>query len=77
LYTAPVTTGRSMSPSMKVTTTSWPRRGMKALPQLAPATGWSTRTQVPEASEAGEFEVARNGGVREPPGPWLMRFDCS
>ncbi len=47
LYTLPETTGRSMSPPMKPTSTSWPTRGVKLAPQLAPAQASLTRTQVP------------------------------
>ena len=38
-------TGRSGSPSMKSTTTSWPMRGVKTAPHFLPAMIWATRTQ--------------------------------
>ena len=37
--------GRSGSPSMKSTITSWPMRGIWMKPQPAPAQVWETRTK--------------------------------
>src|ERR1019366_904789 len=46
LYTEPVTTGLSGSPSRNWTTTSSFRRGQKNVPHPLPAQGWATRTHV-------------------------------
>src|SRR5262245_21144092 len=45
LYSTPVTTGRSGSPSRKSTITSWPTRGRNIVPQFFPAHCCATRTQ--------------------------------
>ncbi len=60
LYTLPITTGRSMSPSRNPTSTSWPLRGSTTPPQLSPAHGVITRTQV--------HADALPGALSSPPG---------
>jgi hypothetical protein len=50
--------GRSMSPSMNCTATSEPMRGTQTAPQLAPAAGVATRTQVPLCSLPGALPVS-------------------
>jgi len=53
VYSCATTSGRSMSPSMKSTSTSVPMRGANCEPQFGPASASATRTQVPEASLPG------------------------
>jgi hypothetical protein len=50
LYSTPTITGRSISPSIKSTSTSWPMRGMNWWPQPAPALGMATRSQQEDLS---------------------------
>src|SRR3954452_14511915 len=50
LYTEPVINGRSGSPSRKLTTTSWPMRGMNTLPHCLPALPCEIRIQQEDVS---------------------------
>ncbi len=59
LKTAPMTTGWSGSPSVNLTSTSWPMRGSHCQPMPWPAWRWATRTQRVQRLSG------RGGGV-----PW-------